>query len=121
MKSASLFMLKFFIVLTVFCSCSDDDDPITSVDGATSVELPSSLVTSYSGVLQYNVNFIPVTNELDGTATIVETGDKTYTITFSDDVPEITGLTFIENGGTYASASTSDSSEGVSLSSVFSL
>jgi len=117
MKTLSLFSLKFLLILTVLCSCSDSDDSGPAPEGATSVELPSDLVDSYSGALQYIVNQLPVTTEADGTATLVETGDKVYKVTFSNDVPEITGLTFIENDGTYASASASNSIEGVSLRS----
>ncbi len=112
-KMNTITRVMFVLITFAFMSCSDDEN--VSPEGARFVDLPSNLVTSYDGVLQYNVNQVPQVTESDATATVSKTGDKVYKVSFSDGVPEVTGLRFIENNGTFASASDSGSSEGVSL------
>ncbi|WP_143569867.1 hypothetical protein [Tenacibaculum agarivorans] len=101
----------FFLTLVILVSCSDDNVP----EGARFVNVPDNLITSYDGVLQYTINSVPQVTESNATATLSKTGDKTYKVTFSDGVPEIKGLQFIENNGTFASAAGNGSTEGVSL------
>ncbi len=101
--------IVFALIFFTFISCSDDKN--VAPEGAQFVDLPNSLLTDYNGSVNYNNTII----EVDATATISKTGNKVYKVSFSDEVPEITGLHFIENDGTFASASGSDSAEGVGL------
>lgn len=112
-QQISKVIMAFAFIL--FLSCSKDENGVP--DGAKFVELPASLTTSYNGILQYNVNQTPQVTESNATATLTKTGDKVYKVTFSNNVPEIGGLRFIENNGTFDSASGSGSAEGISLRS----
>ena len=82
----------------------------------TAVELPAAVVTAYAGQLSYSGSSIVGT--ANGTATISKTGDKTYSITFSDQVPAITNLKFQSaSGGNYATISSDGSMAGMTLTS----
>ena len=108
-------VLKVVMVCAVLFSfsCSGDDDGGGSEPGITFVELPASALGEYEGVLTYSTT--GVVND-SGTATIVSTGNNVYKVTFSDDVPELTGFRFIKSeDGRFASASSDDSSEGVAI------
>lgn len=86
----NLFILCLVAVLT-FNSCKDDDDDGNSIVDCIpgTAELASSALGDYTGVLGTGALNIA------GTATITETSCKTYTVSFSDGVPSITGVRFI--------------------------
>jgi len=103
------------IVLSLLFLFSCAKDPIDPPSTNEYADLPSSLVKSYTGDLSY----VPASGMLiasnNGTATISKSGD-TYTISFSDNVPSITGLNFkLDSGGSYASVSSDGSVTGISL------
>ncbi|MBW1298186.1 hypothetical protein [Aquimarina litoralis] len=106
---------KVILVLSVLfmSSCGNDDDG-TPVDAF--VTLPSSLVTTFDGELTYTpANGMGIVAGVDGTATISGSGN-TYTISFSDGVPSITGLRFIGSGnGSYATVGTDGSAAGITI------
>ena len=107
---------KVVFVLSVLLmeSCSSDDDGGETTADA-SLILPAALVTSYTGSLVYTPGgSLPIIN-LEGTATL-SIIDGAYTITFSDDVPSISGLIFIEEeDGDFVSVSVGTSVGGISL------
>ncbi len=80
----------------LFMSCSNDDNGGGGDDNsgdclsAGLVELSESLLGTYTGKLET----LQVENTT-GTATIVESSCRTYTIDFSDNVPSITDVTFV--------------------------
>ncbi|WP_299890092.1 hypothetical protein [uncultured Lacinutrix sp.] len=110
-------VVKTVLILTLLLSfsCSKDDDN-SEPQGVTYVTLPASVINTYTGTLAYQTPSatVPIENT-NGTATIVATGDKVYKITFSDGVPELTGFRFISSNGNFTSATTGNSSEGVSI------
>ncbi|WP_298541126.1 hypothetical protein [uncultured Aquimarina sp.] len=115
MKTQNIFFRnvnKVVLVLSILfmASCGSDDDG-TEVGF---VELPATLLTSYTGVLGYNpVDGSGITENTSGTATLSRSGN-TYTVSFSDGVPSLTGITFITgSNGTFSSASTGSSSDGI--------
>ncbi len=81
----TVFIICFSIGI-LFVSCSSDDE---GSDNNGVVELPADVLGAYAGALSAP----PV--EVFGTATIVKSGTKTYTINFSDDVPSLTNLEFV--------------------------
>ncbi len=96
MKTQNIFFRNLstvVLVLSIFLttSCGDDDDGV--VDAG--VILPAALVTTYNGSLSYNpAGDTPIVN-VNATATISGSG-RTYTISFSDGVPSITGVVFLQ-------------------------
>ncbi len=108
---------KVVLVLSVLLitSCGSDDDGDDVIADAF-VTLPSEVLDTYEGTLSYTpANGMGVVAETDGTATISRTGD-TYTINFSDGVPSITGLRFIESStGAYASVGANGSALGIDI------
>ncbi|WP_346883417.1 hypothetical protein [uncultured Algibacter sp.] len=88
--------LKVFVffatALLSFNSCSSDDDNGDGdcLPGISAIS--ADAIRAYQGALTLNAT--EVINQ-DGTATITESGCKTYTISFSDGVPSITGVRFI--------------------------
>ncbi|MHA7058844.1 hypothetical protein ACWGOQ_0016590 [Aquimarina sp. M1] len=97
MKKQSL-KIKFrifilcFTVGMIFTSCSGDDDG-DSNSSSDAVELPTNLLGTYTGGLIAT----DVDNDL-GTATLVESGSRVYTINFSDNVTSITNIIFTDIG-----------------------
>ncbi|WP_344929653.1 hypothetical protein [Aquimarina addita] len=107
---------KVAIVLSVFfiISCGSDDDG-DDVTADVFVTLPTETVSTYTGSLGYTpADGMGVVGVTDGTATITQSGSS-YTISFSDGVPSITGLRFLGSDGAYASVSSDGSSLGISL------
>ncbi|WP_159092349.1 hypothetical protein [Aquimarina sp. Aq107] len=106
---------KVVLVLSVLfiSSCGSDDDGTPAEEFVT---LPASLVTTFDGELTYTpANGMGIVAGVDGTATISGSG-STYTISFSDGVPSITGLRFIGSGnGTYATVGTDGSAAGIDI------
>jgi len=99
MKINNLPILKFnvlalfFVLAVTLGSCSSDDEP--ACPGF--IDLPANLVSTYQGIL--TVDGVLVAQE--GTATIERT-NCTYTINFSNDVPSITDVVFVQSNDTYA-------------------
>ena len=118
MKIQNIFLKnvgKIVLVLTVLLttSCGSDDDAATA---DAFVTLPEPLLTSYTGALNYTSSdgSLPIINT-SGTATVALSGN-TYTINFSDDVPTISGLVFLQNSnGDFISASAGQSASVISL------
>lgn len=81
-------ILLFSLVLA-FSACSEDDKPV--IDLPIFVELPAATLGGYDGSLTLNGQLV----NANGTATVTDMGSNTYTISFSDDVPSITGAKFI--------------------------
>jgi len=106
---------KVAVILSVLfiTSCGSDDDG-TEVGF---VEVPAALLTTYTGNLLYNSNSgMVIENTGGGRATLSRSGDS-YTISFNDDVPSVTGIIFIAgSNGTFTSASVgSSASAGISV------
>ena len=100
----SLFILFAFTALVsceIGASLEDDE-----------AELPSSLLATYSGTLNYTDSDGNDISKTDGTATISKSG-STYTINFNHNVPTISNLRFKDKNGSYATVSTSNSSAGI--------
>lgn len=122
LKTKISVVFKSLIVLALLCnfSCSSDDD--SSGDSTPDVvfaTLPSNALGDYTGELTYTTTGVPTANP-DGTATITSTGDKVYSITFSDGVPSLTGQRFImsEDGtsGNFTSADAQgEATDGISI------
>ena len=91
---------KVVVVLSILMisSCSDDDviDAIDETIEEGNVTLPEALVTTYTGNLLYTPSdgTAPVMN-IEGTATITSSNDE-YLISFSDDVPTLNRISFIQ-------------------------
>lgn len=84
-------VLVFFVAAALTLgSCSSDDDNGDCLPGI--AELSASALGEYGGTLTLNATEVL---NLQGTATIAESGCKTYTVSFSDDVPSITGVKFV--------------------------
>jgi hypothetical protein len=83
------------------------------VEDAIYVALPTENITTYTGNLGYTGTGAPIAN-LTGTATITQS-DKVVNITFSDNIPAVTGIKFIKNGNDYASVSENGSVAGISF------
>lgn len=97
MKNTSLnrfFVPLLIITIFIFSCSSDDDNNDNNNAGNTSsnafVELPESDLGVYDGVLLSGT----ITNG-DTSVTLSESGDKSYDIDFSDDIPSITNVQFI--------------------------
>ena len=118
MKSQPILKVVFMLTLLLSFSCSkDDDDSDNDTSDSLFETLSSDLIGEYTGLLTFqSTDAVGPTLNSEGTATITSTGDAVYTITFSDDVPEITDLRFIVSDGEYTSASTSGSIQGISIS-----
>jgi hypothetical protein len=80
------------------------------------VTLPSENITTYTGKLGYNNNdgSLPIANDTTGKATIAQS-DKVVTITFSNNVPTVTGIKFIKNGADYVSVAEDGSAAGITF------
>ena len=106
---------KVVVILSVLfiTSCGSDDDGAV-VDQF--VTLPTTLLTSYTGNLVYTPGdgSGPIINT-SGSATIAVSGN-TYTISFSDGVPSLSGFVFLSGAnGNFVSASSGVSTTGVSV------
>jgi len=112
-NTTKIFLLSIIIG---FISCSKDDDG--GNDNSNS-SLPATLVKTYTGVLAYDdLSGSTTVANTSGTATIVSTGNNTYRINFSDNVPSITDITFNYNSNSvsYVSAVDTDTKEiGITL------
>lgn len=112
----TLNLKSFAITLaTLFCltlfSCQKDEVP-TDNNNNTTVNIPSSSLTTYEGSLNYTSASGQYVSTIDATATIEKNG-STYSISFSDNVPTITGLVFENRDGEYASLNSSNSMSGI--------
>lgn len=123
MKHSIFALLQKFFVLALLCgsasACSKDDDDDNSPAGTGIAELPSNVIGTFTGQLAYTKSGSnPISNSSSGTATLSKTGDRTYSIAFSDGVPTITGLKFqTAAAGSYATVSSDGSTAGMALSS----
>lgn len=118
MKSFSLsgFASKAALLAFAFTAYSCSSKSNDSAPASTVVELPAAVVTTYSGQLSYTGSAMPI-GTANGTATIANTGDKTYSIRFSDGVPALTNLKFqAVSGGSYATVGSDGSTAGLTLS-----
>ena len=104
-------LLAFVFAASACGSKKDDSAPASVV-----VELPAAVVSTYSGQLSYTSAASPI-GTANGRATIAKTGDKTYSITFSDGVPALTGLKFqTATGSSYATVASDGSTAGMTIS-----
>lgn len=100
------FLTAFVLFALTFVSCHDDDGPPF---------IHKTLLTTYTGTLFYtNRSTNESIGDTAGTATIEYTGDS-YSVHFSNDVPSITDLVFMNMGGEYVSINASNSVLGVTL------
>lgn len=109
-KNLGKVVLVLSVLLMSSCS-SDDDGPADQF-----VTLPAAVLTSYTGNLVYTPGdgSGPVINT-SGTATVAVSGN-TYTISFSDGVPSLSGLVFLAGtNNNFISASAGQSSTGISV------
>ena len=110
-------ILKSLLILSLIfnmSSCSgDDDNNDDDTNGVTNgVALPANKVTTYTGILSYTPSTGDEIESVSSTATISGSSSN-YTITFSDGVPSISGITFILVGGDYVYVNPDDTSEGI--------
>lgn len=101
MTKHKIFSLCFTLII-LFVSCSSDNDSNeNNTDNSTNsfVEIPSSLLGTYTGGVNESGGLasVGVDNEL-GTATLIASNSKTYSINFSDNVPSITNIKFVDIG-----------------------
>jgi len=101
MKNFAL-MFSLIFCATIFLGCNDDEPVIDSAN-----TLPAEALDVYTGALTYTSSTGEIITTLNGTASISISGNK-YDITFSDDVPAISGLSFVESNGAYATTSDSN-------------
>ncbi len=109
-------VLIFSIIVSAF-SCSSDDDNNNSDDDdlpASGVTLPADRLTTYTGVLAYEPSSGEDIVNLTGTAKITGSSSN-YTISFSDNVPSISGITFSLINGQYVYVNPKDSDEGITI------
>jgi hypothetical protein len=108
--STKILGLAIFAVAILFSACKK------KVEDAIYVALPAENITTYTGKLGYAANdgSLPIANETTGKATIAQS-DKVITITFSDNVPSVTGIKFIKSGSDYVSVSENGSAAGISF------
>ncbi len=111
-------VMLFTLVCTslIFSACSDESDDPQPANAP--VDLPSNVIGTFTGQLTYtDGGSVFIVNSEDGTATLTKTGDKTYSVSFSDDAPAITGLKFkAAAGGAYASLDSDGSASGMDIS-----
>lgn len=104
MKKIMKSLVLIAVISLTIVSCKKED-----------IKLPSKSLTTYVGNLAYTpITGMPITNTA-GTATI--SGSKgNYTVSFSDNVPSLTGLKFDkESNGSYATQSNNGSVTGVTI------
>jgi hypothetical protein len=76
-------------------------------------ELPAEFLATYTGSLGYTPSGgTAITNATSGQATIAQS-NKVSTITFSNNVPSLTGLRFKKTNGIYASVAIDGSVAGI--------
>ena len=92
-KLAPKAILLAFALTAASCGSKKEE----TAPASSAVELPAAVVTAYAGQLSYTGSSLIGTS--NGTATISKTGDRTYSITFSDQVPAITNLKFQSASG----------------------
>jgi hypothetical protein len=107
-KIMKVAILAACVVMGAFMSCKKKEKFAT---------IPAAQVTTYTGNLAYTgATGEIVANELTGKATI--TGSSAgYTITFSDNVPSVSGLKFSGKDGSYATVAEDGSVSGISIGS----
>jgi len=109
---ATKFLILSLVSLTFFSFMScDDDEPMIMDDGSTT-SLPAAVVTTYEGDLVYTSATGEVITALDGEAEIRKSGSS-YIIEFSDGVPDLTGLNFNNEDGSYATVGGGSSVAGI--------
>lgn len=108
-KSMNLFRVSFFAIALIFglVSCSSDDDNDGDGDETEIVTIPAAQATTYIGTLTYTGSEGQIVNPTDGTATISGSSSN-YTISFSDGVPSISGLTFTSTNQTFVATGSSN-------------
>ena len=107
---------KAILLALAFAAASCGSKKEETAPANSVVELPAAVVTAYNGQLSYTGSTI-IANS-NGTATITKTGDKTYSITFSDQVPALINLKFqTASGGNYATIGSDGSTAGMMLTS----
>lgn len=95
LKKTLLQLVKITLVFTLFsclfssCSKDDDNNLIPLVD-----KIPQSALRTYNGGLSYTTQDGEEFFNLNGTATLSESSNGVYTISFSDNIPSIQGISF---------------------------
>ncbi len=110
---------KKAVLLALICAASSCGKKEDAAPGGTAlVELPPTVIGAFTGQLSYtSATGSSITNATDGRATLAKTGDKTYSLSFSDAVPTITNLKFQSGAsGAYASVGSDGSTAGMTLS-----
>ena len=103
-------ILIFSLIITTL-SCSSDDDNNNDVPGA-GVALPADKLITYTGILDYIPSSGSQITNLTGTAKITGSSSN-YTISFSDNVPNISNIKFALIDGEYVYVNPDDVSEGI--------
>ncbi|MBC8111548.1 MAG: hypothetical protein H7Y04_10850 [Verrucomicrobia bacterium] len=113
--SALVQKVMLFAFVCVLSSCGDKEE---SKLNNSVVDLPSNVIGTFTGNLSYTNGSTIIANDDDGKATVTKTGDKTYSITFSDNAPALTNLKFeAASSGSYATSGSDGSTAGMTLSS----
>ena len=93
MSTPITFLTAFVILTCTFVSCGHDDGPPF---------IPRSCLTTYTGSIIYTNNSGQDIRSTNGTAT-VEYIENSYSIRFTNNIPSLTNLYFINHGGMYVS------------------
>jgi len=114
MKTKNLLLRGVIVAMLVMAMVTSCKEDVEAQNDEQEVTLPATVLTSYEGALTYNGSAGQNVLTAEGTATISRTGD-TYTISFSDGVPSVTGLRFVLDDGAYVTVGSDDSVAGISI------
>ncbi|PZD79346.1 hypothetical protein [Mesonia sp. K7] len=90
MKNLLKLTAVFALTIFAFTSCSKDDNPVDN----------DLFVGTYDGSLSYDSGDGTTVNTNDGRVTVTKVGDN-YRFSFSDGIPDITGVKFEEENSEY--------------------
>ncbi len=112
----SIFAVCVCAMLSLAACGGKDSNPQPTTGGP--VELPTNVLGTFTGVATYTKpGTTAIVNNSNAKATLTKTGDKTYSIMFSDNIPTITNLTFQDTGGgVYGSLGEDGTGAGVGVS-----
>jgi len=109
-------VVKFIVIVLIGFSldaCKKSDTPTP-----TEVELPENIIGTFRADCLYYTNGSNNMSTCSGAvATLIDTGNDTYSITFSNNVPALVNLKFeVDNNGNYVSVDIDGSTAGITLS-----
>lgn len=94
-------LIHYFLVSILSCTINSDNlTAAAPIIGITNATLPEALLKTYNGALEYEDEDDTKITETNATATISRTNSK-YTISFSNNVPSLSNITFTFIDGKY--------------------